>query len=64
MLSEFAETFVPSVNEFLNAWLKERCRQSAVQDTEERLIAPRYVMQISAYLVYIWNVFYEQMTSQ
>jgi len=41
---KFIETFVLSINKFLNA----RCKKWCFWSTHEQLIAPQYLMQISA----------------
>jgi len=52
--SDFAQTFVLSVSKLLNA----RCKKTmlaAVHATAEQLIAPRYMLQISANLVFSYT---------
>jgi len=53
-LSEFAQTFVLSVSKLLNAQCK-KTMLAAVHATEERLIAPRYMIQISANVAFSYT---------
>jgi len=51
--SEFAQTFVLSVSKLLNAQCKKT--MAAVHATKKRLIAPQYMIQISANLVFSYT---------
>jgi len=55
VLSEFAQTFILSISKLLNARRKERTMLAAVQATEERLTARRYLIQISAHLAFSYT---------